>query len=176
MILCLVYPHVADAQQGGASKSSGGCRMLTACIGDSRAVMCQSTGGQDSQQLVATALSEDHKPNRPDEQRRVEAHGGLVDFEGVWRVFMPGAAKFGGQTIARWGLAVSRSFGDLLLKEAERYDCVGVAPGGLITAEPEMRIVDIEPSVDRFLVLASDGVWDVISNEDAVGICAAQAE
>jgi len=63
----------------------------------------------------------------------------------------------------------------LLLKEAERYDCVGVAPGGLIIAAPEIRIVDLEPRQDRFLVLASDGVWDVISSEDAVSICAAQA-
>merc|ERR1711862_458098 len=88
--------------------------------------------------------------------------------------FMPGPAKFGGQLIARWGLAVSRSFGDLLLKEAEKYDCVGVVPGGLVISQPEIRITDLQPDVDRFAVLASDGVWDVVSNEDAVAICAAQ--
>jgi len=61
-----------------------------------------------------------------------------------------------------------------LLKEPERYECAGVAPGGLIVSAPEIRIVDLQASADRFLVLATDGVWDVISNEDAVAICSAQ--
>jgi len=174
MILALVYPQVQPPSSNNA-RAPGCCRLLTACVGDSRAVLCQSSSAEGGQQLLAAPMSEDHKPNRPDEQRRIESRGGVVDFEGVWRCFIPGPAKFGGQLIARWGLAVSRSFGDLLLKEAERYDCVGVAPGGLIIAAPEIRIVDLEPRQDRFLVLASDGVWDVISSEDAVSICAAQA-
>lgn len=178
LILALVYPQVSPAPApapAGEAHSPGCCRLLVACVGDSRAVLCRSVGS-GGPALEAVPLSEDHKPNRPDEQRRIEARGGIVDFEGVWRVFIPGPARFGGQLIARWGLAVSRAFGDLLLKESERYDCAGVAPGGLITAIPEIRIVDLEPSVDRFCVLASDGVWDVISNEDAVSICAAQAD
>jgi len=165
MILAIVYPEGPSVY-----------RLLTACIGDSRAVLCRRTevpgSGGNTQQLVAVPLSDDHKPNREDEQRRVEAHGGMVDFQGVWRVFTPGPAKFGGQIIARWGLAVSRAFGDLLLKEAERYDCLGVLPGGLISSVPEIRVVDLQPGVDRFLILASDGVWDVMSNEDAVETCA----
>merc|ERR1712119_182225 len=88
--------------------------------------------------------------------------------------FTPGSASFGGNTIARWGLAVSRAFGDLLLKEAEKYDCVGVAPGGLITAVPEIQVMDLNPTEDRFLVLACDGVWDVLSSEEAVSVCAEQ--
>merc|ERR1711879_460570 len=94
--------------------------------------------------------------------------------EGVWRVFIPGPASFGGQLIARWGLAVSRAFGDLLLKEPEKYDCIGVAPGGLITAIPEIQAMDLNPNEDRFLVLACDGVWDVLSSEEAVSVCAEQ--
>jgi len=168
MILAIVYP---DSSNGQSTH-----RLLTACIGDSRAVLCRRTevpgSGGSQQQLVAVPLSDDHKPNREDEQQRVQAHGGVVDFQGVWRVFTPGQAKFGGQVIARWGLAVSRAFGDLLLKEAERYECAGVLPGGLISSQPEIRVVDLHPGVDRFLILASDGVWDVISNEDAVATCA----
>jgi len=167
MILALVYP-----QEG----PSGNCKLLVACIGDSRAVLCKAHDAEqgEQQQLMAVPLSEDHKPNRPDEQRRIEGKGGIVDFEGVWRVFMPGPAKFGGQLYNRWGLAVSRSFGDLLLKEAEKFECLGVKPGGLVTCVPEIRIMPLNPDTDRFVVLASDGVWDVITNEDAVGICAAQ--
>jgi protein phosphatase 1L len=47
-------------------------------------------------------LSEDHKPNRTDERSRIEAAGGVVVWAGTWRV--------GGV------LAVSRAFGDRLLK------------------------------------------------------------
>lgn len=177
LVLALVYPQTEPPTDPSKNLSPGCCRMLVACVGDSRAVLCRTCdapGAPDGgQQLVAVPLSEDHKPNRPDEQRRIEAKGGVVDFEGVWRVFIPGSASFGGQLIARWGLAVSRSFGDLLLKEPERHECAGVSPGGLISAVPEMRAVDIAPGVDRFLLLASDGVWDVIGNEDAVAICAA---
>ena len=39
--------------------------------------------------------------------------------EGVWRVFTPGPATFGGRSLL-WGLAVSRAFGDLLMKERLR--------------------------------------------------------
>lgn len=167
MILALVWPDDASL------KAPGSCRILVANIGDSRAVLCTarnlpgSTGG-----LMALPLSVDHKPNREDETKRIESKGGVVDFQGVWRVFTPGSASFGGQTIARWGLAVSRSFGDLLLKEPEKYDCVGVAPGGLITAVPEIQAMDLNPNEDRFLVLACDGIWDVPSSEEAVSVCA----
>ena len=58
-------------------------------------------------------------------------------FHGVWRV--------GGV------LAVSRAIGDRVLKP-------------VVTAAPEMR-TRIITGEDAFLVLATDGVWDVLSNE-----------
>ena len=51
---------------------------------------------------AAVQLSDDHKPNRTDERNRIEAAGGVVVWAGTWRV--------GGV------LAVSRAFGDRLLK------------------------------------------------------------
>eukprot|EP00439_Symbiodinium_sp_Y106_P086531 s100_g33.t4 len=132
------------AEQGGAY------RLLVANVGDSRA---------------------DHKPNRPDEQQRIEALGGVVDLYGVWRVFCPSQVFFGGRAIPRWGLAVSRAFGDLLLKEPQNYGCAQVR-GGLVIAEPELRVVELDPAVDRFLVLACDGVWD---DSDAAAVCASAA-
>merc|ERR1711907_474965 len=112
-----------------------------------------SGSGHGDPVLTAVELSEDHKPNRPDEQQRIEALGGSVGFEGVWRVFMPGPAKFGEGTMARWGLAVSRAFGDVLLKEAQNYGCVGVKPGGLVSAVPEIRVLELQPGMDHFIVL-----------------------
>lgn len=164
MILGLVYP------EGNRS------RLLIANVGDSRAVLCRAgaVGTDGEPRLQAIRLSDDHKPGRPDEQSRVEAKGGVVDLQGVWRVFTPGPSTFGGRMIQRWGLAVSRAFGDLLLKEPERYGCSSVAPGGLIISDPEIRVVDLVAAEDRFVIIACDGVWDVLSDDDAVACCAQQ--
>jgi protein phosphatase 2C family protein 2/3 len=151
----------------------GSYRLLCANIGDSRAVLCTSRNLQDNcGSLIAHPLSTDHKPNRDDETERIEALGGVVGFEGVWRVFTPGQSKFGGQTLTRWGLAVSRSFGDLLMKETENYECAGVEPGGLVSAEPDFQSMELNPQEDCFIVLACDGIWDVLSSQDAVSVCA----
>mmetsp|Transcript_21131 Transcript_21131/g.39729 ORF Transcript_21131/g.39729 Transcript_21131/m.39729 type:complete len:475 (+) Transcript_21131:28-1452(+) len=176
LILGIFYPE--DARPGSHGvRAPGACRLLIANVGDSRAVMCRAmtTPGSEETRLHAFRLSEDHKPIVPTEQKRIEAKGGIVDLQGVWRVFTPGPANFAGKHIARWGLAVSRAFGDVLLKEPERYGCMGVLPGGLITAMPEIRVFDVEPSQDRFLILACDGIWDVLQDEDAVAVCSSQA-
>lgn len=64
-------------------------------VGDSRAVLFRNG--------ACLQLSEDHKPNRPDERQRIERSGGVVIWAGTWRV--------GGV------LAVSRAFGDRMLKD-----------------------------------------------------------
>eukprot|EP00438_Fugacium_kawagutii_P009455 Skav202066 [mRNA] locus=scaffold1138:632968:635433:- [translate_table: standard] len=93
----------------------------------------------------------------------------------------PGKTRLSaGRSISRWGLAVSRSFGDLLLKEPRNYGCTKahscasreinqpsrwqVLPGQLVSAEPELRLVELDPSLDRFVVLACDGIWDVLQD------------
>lgn len=111
-----------------------GDRLLVANVGDSRAVL--------SRRGEAVQLSIDHKPDRQDERKRIEDAGGVVMWGGTWRV--------GGI------LALSRAFGDRLLK---RY----------VVADPEIQEEQITRDVE-FLVIASDGLWDVISNEEAVSI------
>ncbi|MBA0789771.1 hypothetical protein Gohar_014460 [Gossypium harknessii] len=84
-------------------------------------------------------LSVDHKPDREDEHARIEAAGGKV-------IQWNGSRVFG-------VLAMSRSIGDRYLKP-------------WIIPNPEVMFV---PRVkeDECLILASDGLWDVISNEEA---------
>ena len=94
----------------------------------------------------AVALSDDHKPNRADERARVEALGGTVVFWGVWRV--------------EGVLAVSRALGDRALK---RY----------VTAEPEVQTC-ARARDDAFLVLASDGLWDVVRNDEVAAMVTTQ--
>ncbi|XP_047058848.1 probable protein phosphatase 2C 7 [Lolium rigidum] len=109
-----------------------GNHLYVANVGDSRAVI--SKAGK------AIALSDDHKPDRSDERERIENAGGVVTFSGTWRV--------GGV------LAMSRAFGDRLLKQ-------------FVVAEPEIQEQEIDDELE-FLILASDGLWDVVPNEHAV--------
>ncbi|KAI5568351.1 hypothetical protein BDE02_12G009700 [Populus trichocarpa] len=111
-----------------------GDHLYVANVGDSRTVI--SKGGK------AIPLSEDHKPNRSDERKRIESAGGVVMWAGTWRV--------GGV------LAMSRAFGNRMLKQ-------------FVVAEPEIQEQKIDEEFE-LLVLASDGLWDVVPNEDAVSI------
>jgi len=165
MILSLIFFDEGRAGVDG-QRRGGKYRILIANLGDSRAVLCRSQGGKNS----AQRLSDDHKPGRDDERRRIEAKGGVVDVQGVWRVFTPGPATFAGRSVL-WGLAVSRAFGDILMKEPQRYGVPG-ATGALVIANPEIGVYDLNPAEDRFLVLACDGVWDVLNDDDAVSVCA----
>nr|KJB65930.1 hypothetical protein B456_010G120600 [Gossypium raimondii] len=118
-----------DAGSTASTAILVGDRLLVANVGDSRAVICR--GGN------AFAVSRDHKPDQSDERQRIEDAGGFVMWAGTWRV--------GGV------LAVSRAFGDRLLKQ-------------YVVADPEIQEEKIDSSLE-FLILASDGLWDVVSNE-----------
>ncbi|KAK9135094.1 hypothetical protein Syun_014424 [Stephania yunnanensis] len=89
----------------------------------------------------AVPLSIDHKPDRTDERERIEQAGGFVIWAGTWRV--------GGV------LAVSRAFGNKVLK-------------AYVVADPEIQEEEIDGV--EFLIIASDGLWNVVSNEDAVAL------
>ncbi|CAO2838663.1 unnamed protein product [Amaranthus hypochondriacus] len=106
-----------------------GNNLYVANVGDSRTVL--SKAGK------AIPLSDDHKPNRVDERKRIESAGGVVMWAGTWRV--------GGV------LAMSRAFGNRMLKQ-------------FVVAEPEIQEQEINEELE-VLVLASDGLWDVIPNE-----------
>ena len=121
-------------------------RILVANTGDSRAVLCRS--GR------AVAMSEDHKPNLPAEQRRINRSGGkVIDANGTFRVGRRAAT--GSQT---W-LAVARAFGDIGLKE----------PDQCVIPTPDVETRHILPG-DTFLLLACDGIFDVLSNQQAIDI------
>ncbi|OEL34657.1 putative protein phosphatase 2C 10 [Dichanthelium oligosanthes] len=126
--------HTRDAGSTASTAIIVGDRLLVANVGDSRAVICK--GGQ------AIAVSRDHKPDQTDERQRIEDAGGFVMWAGTWRV--------GGV------LAVSRAFGDRLLKQ-------------YVVADPEIKEEVVDSSLE-FLILASDGLWDVVNNEEAVAM------
>eukprot|EP00747_Dinoflagellata_sp_TGD_P168566 gnl/TRDRNA2_/TRDRNA2_195240_c0_seq1.p1 gnl/TRDRNA2_/TRDRNA2_195240_c0~~gnl/TRDRNA2_/TRDRNA2_195240_c0_seq1.p1 ORF type:complete len:479 (+),score=111.87 gnl/TRDRNA2_/TRDRNA2_195240_c0_seq1:70-1506(+) len=164
-LLALIFPA-----EGRAAATD--YRLLVVNLGDSRAVLCKSsTAGSESARTQGVRLSDDQKPGRPDERRRIENNGGVVGVRDVcYRVFTPGLATLGGRSLVG-GLSVSRAFGDLLMKEPQRYGCPGVT-GALVSAVPEIHAYDLHLDTDRFLVLACDGVWDVVDDQEAVTVCA----
>lgn len=109
-------------------------KIIVANCGDSRAVLCR-TGR-------AIPLSNDHKPDRPDELSRIQAAGGRV-------IYWDGPRVLG-------VLAMSRAIGDNYLKP-------------YVNCEPEVTLTD-RTAEDDCLILASDGLWDVVSNETACGV------
>lgn len=93
----------------------------------------------------AIDMSQDHRPIYPSERKRVEELGGYVD-DG----YLNGV------------LSVSRALGDWDMK----FPRGSASP---LIAEPEFRRMDLTEE-DEFLIIGCDGIWDVMSSQDAVGL------
>ncbi|CAA2987707.1 probable phosphatase 2C 6 [Olea europaea subsp. europaea] len=121
-------------------------------VGDSRAVL--ATRDKENA-LMAVQLTVDLKPNLPREAARIQKCKGRVfalqDEPEVARVWLPNSDSP--------GLAMARAFGDFCLKDF-----------GLIST-PDVYYHRITER-DEFVILATDGVWDVLSNKEAVDIVA----
>lgn len=146
---------ISAALVGGGSEA-GRRTLVVANVGDSRAVLCAGDG-------QPVALSDDHKPDRADERKRVEALGGVVHknipgFAGALPDWMaPGELPYRVyHANGEGGLAMSRAIGD-----------AGLAP--LVVADPEVTTRVLRED-DKFVVLASDGVWDVLTNKEVCKI------
>src|SRR6266404_3995837 len=109
-------------------------------VGDSRAVL-------ECNGKVCFATN-DHKPQRKDEKERIDKVGGRISSKGY---IMCNGER---------GLAVSRSIGDKYMKKGGK---------GEIIATPEYAQIPLK-SDNHFLIMASDGLWDVIDNEEAIEI------
>ncbi|KAI7743002.1 hypothetical protein M8C21_032667 [Ambrosia artemisiifolia] len=132
--------------------------IVLANVGDSRAVLGTTS---DDGSLVGVQLTVDFKPNLPEERERIYKSGGSVcesdDEPGVSRI----RASID-ETPEGPGLALSRAFGDFFVKDF-----------GLIS-EPDV-IQRTLTTRDHFVILATDGLWDVVSNEKAVEIVSSSA-
>jgi protein phosphatase 1G len=72
-------------------------------------------------------------------------------------------SEIGGVCRVNGNLNLSRAIGDL------KYKCNTSLPAKdqIITAQPDVRRIALCPE-DEFFVLACDGVWDVLTNQQAV--------
>jgi len=130
--------------------------IISAWLGDSRAVMGRLKSDNDGS-LGLIELTHDHKPDLPTERRRILKAGGqirqLKDENGrkcgPLRVFKPSS------TVP--GVNFSRSMGDKLI---HKY---GVSAEVQCLEQPRTRL-------DRFIVVASDGVFEFLSNMEVIEI------
>lgn len=128
-------------QESGENREDG-CTAVSAILYQNRLIVANAG---DSRAVLsrggqAIAMSIDHKPNLLEERTRIEEAGGMVVWAGTWRVCGV--------------LAVSRAFGDKPLKK-------------FVIANPYVQ-EEVLNFDDEFLILASDGIWDVLTNQDAV--------
>lgn len=135
-------------------------QLSVANIGDSRGILVRKTGVQ--------AVSDDHKPGRADERSRIEQCGGHVGVteEEANSGRLPKCLFFSQcfpssrpLRVFPGGLSVSRTIGDISMKTT-----------GLIIAQPEMFEATLSED-DMFLILACDGVWDVLANSTVADLC-----
>lgn len=128
----------------GAEMATIGSTAVVAVVGEEEFIVanCGDSRAVLSRAGVALPLSVDHKPDRPDELDRIENSGGRV-------------INWNGQRVLGV-LATSRSIGDMYLKP-------------YVIPDPEV-IVSKRSDADEFLILASDGLWDVIPNDVACDV------
>eukprot|EP00607_Mallomonas_marina_P008747 CAMPEP_0182417246 /NCGR_PEP_ID=MMETSP1167-20130531/1678_1 /TAXON_ID=2988 /ORGANISM="Mallomonas Sp, Strain CCMP3275" /LENGTH=461 /DNA_ID=CAMNT_0024590659 /DNA_START=296 /DNA_END=1681 /DNA_ORIENTATION=- len=139
-----------------------GNRLEVSNCGDSRAVLGRRTGNGS---YVPIQLTNDHKPDKPEERKRILSCGGHLGCRQVMvnqgprgPVTVPVGPtrvwyQYRGDTL---GLAMSRSLGDSVVHRSG------------VSAEPEIIDHIIEPDCDDFVIIATDGIWDVVDNAQAV--------
>merc|ERR1712048_654330 len=115
--------------------------IIAANAGDSRAVLCRAG--------KAVELSFDHKPASQIEKDRIEAAGGYLEDTA-------GGARVNGN------LNLSRAIGDLEYKKRDDLK----PEEQIICSTPDVLVQQVTPE-DEFVILACDGVWDVMTNQQA---------
>jgi serine/threonine protein phosphatase PrpC len=138
--------------------------LYVASVGDSRAVLGTVPGSSffsnkacknGIRVLEALQLTIDQKPNLEEEMSRIIKNGGIVNRAldrdgnpgGPYRVFCKENLL---------GLAMSRSLGDVAFKQ---FGVIG---------QPIHECYPIYALRDQFIIIASDGLWDVFTNDEAV--------
>ncbi|KAK4446804.1 phosphatase 2C-like domain-containing protein [Podospora aff. communis PSN243] len=154
---------------------SGSCALLSfydtqskllrvACTGDCRAVL----GRRAVTKWTATQLSSDQTGENPSEAARVTAaHPGEKDVVKNGRVLGCEPSRVFGDAVLKWpqevSMALRRAF------YARRPSSKVITPP-YMTAEPVITTTKMKPERGDFIVLASDALWEMLSNEQVVGI------
>jgi len=118
--------------------------------------------------LKSVDLTVDHKPDMPEERKRIEAAGGVVLFDGGWnhRVY---AKKKDARGKRYPGLNMSRAMGDLRgFHDAGISAEPDVATRTLTSSDATVTTIEVDPAEDKFVMLCSDGVWEFLPSQQVV--------
>ncbi len=107
--------------------------------GDSRAILIRDD--------YIEMCTYDHKPTQLKERQRIQNAGGIVALSRV-----------------NGGLATSRGLGDFEYKSVPNFK----QNEQFVSCEPDVYVAKRDPTRDKFLVLACDGIWDVMKNEEVL--------
>jgi serine/threonine protein phosphatase PrpC len=121
--------------------------IIVANAGDSRAVL--------SRKGKAVPLSKDHKPNLPKESARIIKAGGFISEQ-----------RYGTRGVTHrvnGKLSLSRSMGDLRFKKNMELE----PAEQMVSCVPDVKCVPRQAE-DDFMVIACDGVWDVMTSQKVV--------
>lgn len=161
-----------------ANTVSGSCALMAifdpargvlrvANTGDSRAVL----GRWENGKYVAQAMSVDHTGFNKDEVERLrrEHPGEDVIDEKTGRIFGLAVTRAFGDSRWKWPEEITRRAHEMFFGPSPRPNDVVKTPPYL-TAEPEIQETKVQQTGAHpdFLIMASDGLWDLMSNQDAV--------
>ncbi|XP_051665370.1 protein phosphatase 1D isoform X1 [Manacus candei] len=148
-----------------------GSKMYVAHVGDSGVVL----GVQDDPKddfVRAVEVTQDHKPELPKERERIEGLGGsVINKSGVNRVVWKRPRLSHNGPVRRSTvidqipfLAVARALGDLWSYDFYSGEFV-------VSPEPDTSVHTIDPQKHRYIILGSDGLWNMIPPQDAISMC-----
>ncbi|KAL4647186.1 protein phosphatase 1D [Arapaima gigas] len=148
-----------------------GDRMYVAHVGDSGVVL--GLRDQPSDHFVrAIEVTQDHKPELPKERERIEGLGGsVIKKSGVNRVVWKRPRLTHNGPVRRSTvidqipfLAVARALGDLWSYDFYSGEFV-------VSPEPDTSVLTLDPQQHRYIILGSDGLWNMVPPQDAVSMC-----
>ncbi|XP_072273227.1 protein phosphatase 1D [Pyxicephalus adspersus] len=147
-----------------------GNKLYVAHVGDSGVVF----GIQNSPKEAVKALevTQDHKPELPKERERIEGLGGsVINKSGVNRVVWKRPRLTHNGPVRRSTvidqipfLAVARALGDLWSYDFYSGEFV-------VSPEPDTSVHTIDPQKHKFIIIGSDGLWNMVSAQDAISLC-----
>ncbi|KAM3465354.1 hypothetical protein MY5147_003865 [Beauveria neobassiana] len=156
---------------------SGSCALLSfydtqsqllrvAVTGDSRAVLGRRS---DSGKWTATSLSEDQTGSNPNEAARLRR-----EHPGEDNVVRHGRVLGGLEPTRAFGDAVYKWSRETTIKLKQGFFARSQSPllktPPYVTAEPVVTTTKISPENGDFLVLATDGLWEMLTNDEVVGL------
>lgn len=147
---------VALITKNKLAQSKKGLYLYLAWVGDSRAVL--------SKQGIAVQLTKDHRATRLDEKKRIRAAGGTVDRSGRLNGVLAVSRAFGGMTHKADNIAMLATM-DVYAGNEDDF----LAQGAL-TPLPDIHSMSLDQDTDEFIVMGSDGIFDVLTNQSVVDI------